>query len=399
MNNNNIAHIGTALKWRNTFDLETTYYQENIVTACGCVFRCRVLQAKGITPIGLADKQGHLTFANPDVWDVVVDMSYYYNFAVDTQNMTKETLEYVKNLDEALKKQAQEIKRITPPSLTLSQLDNLGTDGSRSALLTLLKESPHTRYKIQVSSEDTSPVGVMEVFMDIKNHTISEVLTTHFIPSENGEINAKCESENHQVSVFYRIFNLGSSQLTITSDTWTEWERLSHHLGHGSQEAFPGDEGKELQESLENAWQFINEINQDLFQEISDRKDGDEGCRKYTDDSCQSLDRKIDTVQVVLEKDIADGDEAVRTELTSKINSLRGSSSVSSRDISRLEVWPFAKVVAEGDDIVKNPEAVLLKYRISVGDIVYSEQYRGLLHIQGMVLLLIGATRFRRLLM
>lgn len=112
MNNNNIVKIGTALKWRNTFDITKKYYQENIVTICGCVFRCKVLQAQGKTPVRIADDAGHLAFANTDVWDVIVDMVYYYNFAIDTDNLTKETLEYIKKLDAEWQKQQKEIEAI-----------------------------------------------------------------------------------------------------------------------------------------------------------------------------------------------------------------------------------------------------------------------------------------------
>lgn len=112
MNNNNIVKIGTALKWRNTFDITKKYYQENMVTVCGCVFRCKVLQAQGKTPVRIADDAGHLAFANTDVWDVIVDMVYYYNFAIDTNNLTNETLEYVKKLNAEWQKQQKEIQAI-----------------------------------------------------------------------------------------------------------------------------------------------------------------------------------------------------------------------------------------------------------------------------------------------
>ena len=112
MNNDNIVKIGTALKWRNTFDITKKYYQENIVTACGCVFRCKVLQAQGKSPVRATDDQGHIVYTNTDVWDVLVDMAYYYNFAVDTKKLTKETLDYVKKLDEAFQKQQKEIQKL-----------------------------------------------------------------------------------------------------------------------------------------------------------------------------------------------------------------------------------------------------------------------------------------------
>lgn len=112
MNTDNIVKIGSALKWRNTFDIDKKYYQENIVTICGCVFRCKVLQTQGKSPIRSTDESGHIAYANTDVWDVIVDMAYYYNYAIDTQEITKETLEYVKKLDSAFQKQQKEIEAI-----------------------------------------------------------------------------------------------------------------------------------------------------------------------------------------------------------------------------------------------------------------------------------------------
>lgn len=110
INNDNIVKIGVALKWRNTFDLTKKYYQENVVTACGCVFRCKVLQAQGKSPIKMTDDQGHIVYTNTDVWDVLVDMAYYYNYAVDTRKLTQQMLDYAKKLDEAFQKQQKEIE-------------------------------------------------------------------------------------------------------------------------------------------------------------------------------------------------------------------------------------------------------------------------------------------------
>lgn len=112
INNDNIVKIGVALKWRNTFDLTKKYYQENVVTACGCVFRCKVLQAQGKTPIKMTDDQGHIVYTNTDVWDVLVDMAYYYNYAVDTRKLTQQMSDYTKKLDEAFQKQQKEIEAL-----------------------------------------------------------------------------------------------------------------------------------------------------------------------------------------------------------------------------------------------------------------------------------------------
>lgn len=102
MNNNNIVKIGTALKWRGTFDINKRYYQENIVTLCGCVFRCKILLAQGKPPISIFDEAGHIEYANPDIWDVVVDMASYYNFVIDekflVENINKQVQENTRQI-------------------------------------------------------------------------------------------------------------------------------------------------------------------------------------------------------------------------------------------------------------------------------------------------------------
>lgn len=99
-NNDNVVKIGTALKWRGSFDLKKKYYNENIVSACGCVFRCKILQAQNLSPIEFEEETGHIIYVNPDVWDVIVDNAFYFNFAVDTKILTEETIIYVTQLKE-----------------------------------------------------------------------------------------------------------------------------------------------------------------------------------------------------------------------------------------------------------------------------------------------------------
>lgn len=112
MDNENIVKIGVALKWRSTFDLSKKYYQENLTTMCGCVFRCKVVQAQGKSPIQVTDDKGHIEYINSDVWDVIVDMAYYYNFCIDTNLLSQEVLAYCKKIDEEYKKQQAEIKAL-----------------------------------------------------------------------------------------------------------------------------------------------------------------------------------------------------------------------------------------------------------------------------------------------
>lgn len=102
MNNNNIITIGTALKWRGIYDREKTYYQDNIILDAGCIFRCKVLQTQDQPPVRVTDEDGHFEFINQDVWDVILDMSVYYNKIADIEHYAEETMESAKKLKEAL---------------------------------------------------------------------------------------------------------------------------------------------------------------------------------------------------------------------------------------------------------------------------------------------------------
>lgn len=88
MNQKNIITIGTALKWRGIYKQEKTYYQDNIIVAAGNIFRCKVLSTQNKPPIQVADTDGHLELVNQDIWDIILDMSEYYNQVADIKNDT-----------------------------------------------------------------------------------------------------------------------------------------------------------------------------------------------------------------------------------------------------------------------------------------------------------------------
>lgn len=79
MDNHNIITIGTALKWRGPFSNEKTYYQDNIILDAGCLFRCKIMQTQNHPPVRIIDENGHFEFINQDIWEVILNMSVYYN--------------------------------------------------------------------------------------------------------------------------------------------------------------------------------------------------------------------------------------------------------------------------------------------------------------------------------
>lgn len=117
MNSNNIVKIGTALKWRSTYSDEKRYYQENIVTTCGCVFRCKVLQATGKCPVKVIDEYGRIKYDNVDIWDVVVDMAYYYNFTIELRELVQRTIARVTENEKNIQANKDDIGEIKKDDL------------------------------------------------------------------------------------------------------------------------------------------------------------------------------------------------------------------------------------------------------------------------------------------
>lgn len=101
MNQKGIVRIGIAPKWRGTFDPEKEYYQENMISLYGSVFRCKALSCVGKPPLEEKGSRGYLAFINTDVWDVIVDMVEYYNKTLNS-NLNPEELEELHKVDAEL---------------------------------------------------------------------------------------------------------------------------------------------------------------------------------------------------------------------------------------------------------------------------------------------------------
>ena len=68
-------------------------------------------------------------------------------------------------------------------------------------------------------------------------------------------------------------------------------------------------------EDFADAWEIINETRDDLRMETNDRRAGDEECRDYADGVGQTLDRKVDTLTALHDRDIAQARKALFDDL------------------------------------------------------------------------------------
>lgn len=127
----------------------------------------------------------------------------------------------------------------TPPSILLSEIDKMGTDGSANALKQLARNGVHTRYMVKETYGNTiHTVGVLDVFGDSMDHVLTQVLTTHIVPDHEGALSGSVHA-CQELHTYYRSFNINSPQLEEEAGTWTAWKDIT---------AFPKSEGAELQE-------------------------------------------------------------------------------------------------------------------------------------------------------
>ena len=80
--------IGGALKWRGVYDPTMSYYTDNVVTMCGCVFWHRPEFTRNVPPV-MKRVQGSnfYEFANTETWTCILDNLWVYNNCKDIQVM------------------------------------------------------------------------------------------------------------------------------------------------------------------------------------------------------------------------------------------------------------------------------------------------------------------------
>ena len=278
INNDNIVKIGVALKWRNTFDLTKKYYQENVVTACGCVFRCKVLQAQGKSPIKMNDDQGHIVYTNTDVWDVLVDMAYYYNYAVDTRKHTQQMLDYAKELDEAFQKQQKKIEALQKDNQDqwnhINDIEKINAEQQRELnsvfdtiscfsegiwIDTLLWSNEtiwdNNRYDITDDLQNQ-----IDVFSETHRQDIKDLTDKH--DSEISALTANIVRQNKiqdGINTYLQdqVYDLNTSFCCFSTGVW------ENDL-HWSQEALWDNESGVIEEALADTNERIDEINEKI---------------------------------------------------------------------------------------------------------------------------------------
>lgn len=71
--------IGQALKWRGVYDNSLSYYRDNVVCMCSCVFWCKQLFTREVPPLVYRSSDNTYQFANQETWVCLVDNLWLYN--------------------------------------------------------------------------------------------------------------------------------------------------------------------------------------------------------------------------------------------------------------------------------------------------------------------------------
>lgn len=150
---------------------------------------------------------------------------------------------------------------IKPRTVTIAEMDNLGTDGSIAAMLTYMQNNFHTRYRVVKDNASNYTIGVMDVVMDNSPHVITEVLTTHltlaWLRNPGDTIAHNCTG----IGTYYRYFNINSPESTVDRGRWSEWTEAEPSTMSGLRNRIASAENK-LKEHNTLIWDTRNSVDQ-----------------------------------------------------------------------------------------------------------------------------------------
>lgn len=150
---------------------------------------------------------------------------------------------------------------IKPRTVTIAEMDTLGTDGSIAAMLTYMQYNIHTRYRVVKDGASNYTIGVMDVVMDNSLHVITELLTTHltlaWLRNPGDTIAHNCTG----IGTYYRYFNINSPESTVDRGRWSEWTEVEPSTMSGLRNRIASAENK-LKEHNTLIWDTRNSVDQ-----------------------------------------------------------------------------------------------------------------------------------------
>ncbi len=115
----------------------------------------------------------------------------------------------------------------SPRSVSVSDLDTMGTDGSLLALRGLVADAVHTRWCVQATvSGHKRIVGWMDIMTDSLQHVLTQVLTTHYAFTDEGVLDTAVHTDG-EIRTYYRSYGLAEGDGSVPRGEWTRWREVS----------------------------------------------------------------------------------------------------------------------------------------------------------------------------
>lgn len=104
--------------------------------------------------------------------------------------------------------------------IDLSEINNIKTAAQQ------LSSAP-SRYTVKTQRGASEViVGVLDVFSDNMRHLITEVLTTHYALTGDGDLDTSTHMDN-EVFIYFRSYKMTDCPLDTDVGTWTKWELIN----------------------------------------------------------------------------------------------------------------------------------------------------------------------------
>lgn len=160
----------------------------------------------------------------PDVSGLpeALNKKYEVTEAAELTHNVEQCVKHISKIEDVQDSQSMEMSRLRPRFILLEELDTMGTDGSREALLALVRRSgdnmPVCVYSVM---QGRYLVGSLFLFSDAMGHVLTQVLESHCV-FEDGVLNTSSHTDA-KITRYFRSYNLSSPSLEVERDSWTPW--------------------------------------------------------------------------------------------------------------------------------------------------------------------------------
>ena len=151
-----------------------------------------------------------------------LNKKYEVTEAAELTHYVEQCVKHISKIEDVQDSQSMEMSRLRPRFILLEELDTMGTDGSREALLALVRRSgDNMPVSVYAVMQGRYLVGSLFLFSDSMGHVLTQVLESHCV-FEDGVLNTDSHTDA-KITRYFRSYNLSSPSLEVERDSWTPW--------------------------------------------------------------------------------------------------------------------------------------------------------------------------------